>query len=164
MEIRYISISKATGYDVSQVRSAMRATAHSYPCCPQDRSCRTARLYGSVRLVDHQGVARYRYPHRPVVLSGIKNSDCITTVSLAMSMAAIAYMANASEKRHDANFLVKLILFPGGIWSALACMTNVGELLIRNDCGITPVQNRKMSFFILLAPHRGFIDAINGSG
>ncbi|MCE0052637.1 hypothetical protein LVT45_20110, partial [Klebsiella quasipneumoniae subsp. quasipneumoniae] len=47
---------------------------------------------------------------------------------------------------------------------SLACMTNVGELLIRNDCGITPVQNRKMSFFILLAPHRGFIDAINGSG
>ena len=142
----------------------MWATAHSYPCSPQDRSCRTARLYGSVRLVDHQGAARYRYPHRPVVLSGIKNSDCITTVSLAMSMAAIAYMANASEKRHDANFLVKLILFPGGIWSALACMTNVGELLIRNECGITPVQNRKMSFFILLAPHRGFIDAINGSG
>ena len=57
MEIRYISISKATGYDVSQVSSAMRAIAHFHPCSPQDRGCRTARPDGRVHSVYHEGVA-----------------------------------------------------------------------------------------------------------
>nr|DAU47740.1 MAG TPA: hypothetical protein [Caudoviricetes sp.] len=37
-------------------------------------------------------------------------------------------------------------------------------MLIRNECGITPAHNRKSFLFILLAQHRGFADAINGSG
>ncbi|SXF72256.1 Uncharacterised protein [Klebsiella variicola] len=45
---------------------------------------------GSVPSVDYEGMARYRYALRPVMLSGMKDSDCMTTVSLVMSMAAVA--------------------------------------------------------------------------
>lgn len=93
----------------------------------------------------------------------MKDSDCPATAAIDTIVAASALIANSSKKRALRIFSCAHS-FSCRWLASINVQANVGELLIRNECGITPVHNRKSFLFILLAQHRGFADAINGFG